>query len=116
MTYRLRTLNLDETAHRMVTDRGPIRRTVTPKSPRSSGPSLEVLALAAQRFDARLVKDYSLADSIRTRIESLGWIVEDYPGGYRVVPMALFTAPTNHTQPGTSAASPEDPAPLDCDQ
>lgn len=114
MTYKLRTLNLDESAHHMVENRGPVRRTISTVPRRESGPSLEVLALAAQRDHSRMVKDYSLADSIRTRIEELGWIVEDYPGGYRLVPMPFFTDPTHRTPPGTSSASPEDPAPLDC--
>jgi cysteinyl-tRNA synthetase len=44
----------------------------------------EVLALAEERDQARLVKDWARADSLRDEIQDLGYILEDGPAGFRI--------------------------------
>lgn len=44
----------------------------------------EVFDLAEQRWKAKQNKDFALADSIREKIEALGFNVKDKPGGYEV--------------------------------
>jgi cysteinyl-tRNA synthetase len=41
----------------------------------------EATALAAERDQARQARDYGRADQIRTRLQEMGWIVEDGPEG-----------------------------------
>lgn len=53
--------------------------------------------------------------SISTILDTLGDFSEDdFPTAFAKA-MREAISPTDHTQPGISAASPEDPAPLDCD-
>jgi cysteinyl-tRNA synthetase len=47
-------------------------------------PGAELLALAGDREEARRARDYAAADRIRTKIEELGWQVEDGPEGPRL--------------------------------
>jgi cysteinyl-tRNA synthetase len=55
---------------------------------RVGGDSTEVdepaLALAAERDEARRLKDYARADDIRDDLQALGWIVEDTPAGTQI--------------------------------
>ena len=44
----------------------------------------EVAALVDRREDARAGRDFAAADSVRRRLEELGWVVEDTPQGTRV--------------------------------
>lgn len=44
----------------------------------------EILALAKQRDEARVAKDYARADELRTEIEKAGYLVEDTPQGVKV--------------------------------
>jgi cysteinyl-tRNA synthetase len=41
-------------------------------------------ALVSQRDEARASKDFTAADRIRAELESMGWVVEDTPGGTKV--------------------------------
>ena len=54
------------------------------KTPEPPG---EVLALLEQRQAARLRKDWSASDSLRQRIQELGWQVKDTPDGARLEPL-----------------------------
>jgi len=47
-------------------------------------PPAEVLALAEKRLQARNVKDWGLADSLRQQIQSAGWLVKDTPDGWQL--------------------------------
>jgi cysteinyl-tRNA synthetase len=42
------------------------------------------MELAQARFQARKSKDFAKSDALRDQLKSLGWIVEDAPGGFRV--------------------------------
>lgn len=44
----------------------------------------EIEALAAQRSEAKKNRDFALADSLREKIKSLGWLVEDTPKGPKI--------------------------------
>jgi cysteinyl-tRNA synthetase len=44
----------------------------------------EILALADRRETARAARDFAGADTIRDRLDSLGWTVEDTPRGPRI--------------------------------
>jgi cysteinyl-tRNA synthetase len=44
----------------------------------------EITALATERDEARAAKDFARADALRDELKSLGWEVEDTPGGTRV--------------------------------
>jgi cysteinyl-tRNA synthetase len=44
----------------------------------------EVAALAAARDEARAARDFGRADELRDQVRSLGFEVEDTPGGTRV--------------------------------
>jgi len=44
----------------------------------------DIIALVADRQNARKNKDYSLSDKIRDDLKSKGWIIEDLPEGPRV--------------------------------
>ncbi len=46
----------------------------------------EVLALVAERQAARARRDWAAADALRTRIQALGWQVQDTPEGPRCAP------------------------------
>jgi cysteinyl-tRNA synthetase len=46
----------------------------------------EVLALAAERADARARRDWARADELRDAIQQRGWILEDGPDGTKVLP------------------------------
>jgi cysteinyl-tRNA synthetase len=48
----------------------------------------EVLALAAERQAARERRDWATADSLRNRIQGLGWQVQDTPNGPHWFPVA----------------------------
>jgi hypothetical protein len=52
--------------------------------PQAKEPPAEVLALLEQRHAARNNRDWAGADDLRSKIETLGWIVEDDPGGSRL--------------------------------
>jgi cysteinyl-tRNA synthetase len=49
-------------------------------------PPEEVVRLARERFEARSRRDFEAADSIRERIEELGWQVTDHSYGFQIVP------------------------------
>jgi cysteinyl-tRNA synthetase len=49
-----------------------------------SGPPPEVERLVAERQQARAQRNWKRADEIRTALGTLGWAVEDTPGGARV--------------------------------
>jgi cyanophycinase-like exopeptidase len=53
----------------------------------SPEPPAEVLALVEARQAARLSKDWSASDSLRLRIQELGWQVKDTPDGARLEPL-----------------------------
>ena len=57
------------------------------ESEKSPEPPGEVLALLEQRQAARLSKDWSASDSLRQRIQELGWQVKDTPDGARLEPL-----------------------------
>lgn len=42
----------------------------------------EIKALAQKRLEARKIKDFAKADSIRKQVTELGWIIEDTPSGF----------------------------------
>ncbi len=44
----------------------------------------EIMELAEARFQARKSKDFAKSDVIRNQLKSLGWVVEDAPGCFRV--------------------------------
>ena len=44
----------------------------------------EALALARQRDEARAGKDWAAADSLRDRLQSMGYVVQDTPDGTRI--------------------------------
>jgi cysteinyl-tRNA synthetase len=46
----------------------------------------EVLALANARQLARIERDWARADQLRSKIESLGWLVKDTPDGPALAP------------------------------
>jgi cysteinyl-tRNA synthetase len=46
----------------------------------------QVQALADERQQARVHHDWAKADQLRTRIEALGWQVQDTPDGPKVLP------------------------------
>lgn len=48
-------------------------------------PSEEVIALAEKRQSARLNKQWSESDQLRTQISALGWTVQDSKDGYKLV-------------------------------
>jgi cysteinyl-tRNA synthetase len=48
----------------------------------------EVVALAGEREAARAARDFAAADQLRARIEALGWLVRDTPGGFDLTPLA----------------------------
>ncbi len=54
----------------------------------------EALELAAQRDAAREVKDWAAADALRSRLEEMGWQVEDSPDGTRLRPSRAAEAST----------------------
>jgi cysteinyl-tRNA synthetase len=45
-----------------------------------------VVALAEARIAARAARDWAKSDALRKEIDSLGWVVEDRPDGYRLKP------------------------------
>ena len=49
-------------------------------------PTPEMLALMAERDEARAAKDFAKADAIRDRLEAMGLEVMDTPEGTRVRP------------------------------
>ena len=51
-------------------------------------PSEEVLALVAERDDARAAKDYARSDELRQRLQAMGLEVMDTPDGTTVRPTA----------------------------
>lgn len=53
---------------------------------RAPEPPSEVLRLVEERQDARLRKDWPASDSLRQRIQELGWLVKDTPEGVRLEP------------------------------
>ncbi len=53
---------------------------------RAPEPPPEVLQLVEERQDARLRKDWPASDSLRQRIQELGWQVKDTPEGVRLEP------------------------------
>ncbi len=57
---------------------------VKAKSPEEEVPE-EVKALAEQRWQAKKVKDWPLADELRTKIDALGYAVKDSKEGYTVI-------------------------------
>ena len=44
----------------------------------------EIMAMAEARFQARKNKDFVTSDALRDQLKSLGWVVEDAAGGFRV--------------------------------
>jgi cysteinyl-tRNA synthetase len=46
----------------------------------------EALSLAAERDAARDAKDWAAADALRSKLEEMGWQVEDGAGGTRLRP------------------------------
>lgn len=44
----------------------------------------EIESLSAQRAEAKKNRDFALADSLREKIKSLGWLVEDTPKGPKI--------------------------------
>jgi cysteinyl-tRNA synthetase len=48
----------------------------------------EVIALAEQRAEARVQKDFAASDRLRDEIASLGWTVRDVAGGYELDPVS----------------------------
>jgi cysteinyl-tRNA synthetase len=44
----------------------------------------DVVALAAQRDEARAAKDWARADALRDQLQAAGWLVEDTPAGTQV--------------------------------
>ena len=46
-----------------------------------SGPPEEILALMQEREQARLRKDWQAADTLRSKVEELGWLIKDTPAG-----------------------------------
>lgn len=40
--------------------------------------------LARQRAEARKMKNFALADSLRKKIEEAGWVIQDLPDGYKL--------------------------------
>jgi cysteinyl-tRNA synthetase len=57
--------------------------TTAPQQPDDKAPA-EALELARQRDAARAAKDWGLADSLRARLETMGWTVEDSAEGTRL--------------------------------
>jgi len=53
-----------------------------------SEPPASVKKLAEEREAARQAKDFPAADSVRLKIESLGWLVEDTPQGPKLKPIS----------------------------
>lgn len=45
----------------------------------------EIQELAQKRLDAKKIRDFATADSLRAQIDSLGWVVMDTPQGFRLV-------------------------------
>ncbi len=50
------------------------------------GAPAEVRAMAAEREEARAVRDFARADALRDEIAAAGWTVRDVPGGFELVP------------------------------
>ena len=60
-----------------------VRSAAPPEKPENTPPP-EVVALADERLQARNRKDWVIADSLRKKIGSLGWTVQDTPDGYNL--------------------------------
>jgi len=46
---------------------------------------VDVVALAEQRQEARVARDFDKADRLRAELEVAGWEARDEAGGYRLV-------------------------------
>ncbi len=57
-------------------------------------PPAEVMALVAEREDARSRRDWSRSDALRVRIAGLGWQVQDTPGGPLLLANGVASAGT----------------------
>ena len=44
----------------------------------------EIRQLAENRWQAKLAKDWPLADQLRNQIQEKGWQIKDTPGGYEL--------------------------------
>lgn len=52
-----------------------------------AGPPIEITALAAKRWAARLAKDFAGADALRKELTAAGWAMLDGKDGYKLEPM-----------------------------
>ncbi len=57
---------------------------LTIETPKSEEIPENISALAAQRWQAKLAKDWELADTLRTQIQAAGYVMEDSKDSYKV--------------------------------
>lgn len=60
---------------------------VLEEAPLSEAPA-EVLALATQRWEAKISKNWAEADRLRGEVEAAGWIIKDKKEGFDLLPKA----------------------------
>lgn len=46
----------------------------------------DILALAEQRWQAKLARDWPAADALRQQIDAAGWLIKDAKDGYQILP------------------------------
>ena len=73
-------------------EENPTQSDLAPSNPQAGAPAAvsapeEIIALAKARTEAKAAKNYTLADSIRTQIESKGYKLIDSKDGYTIEPM-----------------------------